>query len=157
MSIMPQGHDVFLHLSNKFNDPERELYYHLFGGKFMKRILSAFMAMLLLCLASSAVYAEDSLTAHHDCTTGHNNHYEDVAEKELPTRELTWLCVTFGCHYKDIEVATGGACYYSTDPTGASCYTYPIKKAYCRWCGRQILFETGERRYGSCLFVTNHH
>ena len=103
MSIMPQGHDVFLQLSNKFNDPERELYYHLFGGKFMKRILSAFMAMLLLCLASSAVYAEDSLTAHHDCTTEHNNQYEDVAEEESPTRELTWLCVTFGCHYKDIE------------------------------------------------------
>ena len=118
-----------------------------------KRLFSFIVAMMMLCTSNVAVYANS--LEEHSCLE--HEHFENVSiDAGNSSREMTWLCTTFGCRYDDTEIGTGGACYYRTDPSGASCYTYPVEKAYCKWCGRQILFETGERRYGSCLFVTNH-
>lgn len=82
-----------------------------------------------------------------------------IDEGVVVPQNLTWWCTIFGCQYdeEDVVLDQGGACKYRTDPTGASCYTYPVRRANCKWCGDQILFETGPREYGSCMFIENHN
>lgn len=130
----------------------------------MKKVATFIVLFTMLLTLSVPTYA--AAASYTTPAVGEENidEFAEMVEKLIDEgvvvpQNLTWWCTIFGCQYdeEDVHTGIGAACNYSTDPTGASCYIYTVRRANCKWCGDQILYEAGERQYGACKFLENHN